>query len=57
MNTAETISKHYGTAHSNLDDDELMEEMEHIGAIVEGFKDTLGRLEFEAYRRHIPDSG
>jgi hypothetical protein len=47
----ETISKQYGTALSNLDDDELLAEMEHIGAIVEGFKDTLGRLEFEAYRR------
>jgi hypothetical protein len=47
----ETISKQYGTALSNLDDDELLEEMEHIGAIVEGFKDTLGRLEFEVYRR------
>ena len=47
----ETISKQYGTALSNLDDDELLAEMEHIGAIVEGFKSTLGRLEQEAYRR------
>ena len=35
----------------SLDDDELLAEMEHIGAILDGFKATLGRLEQEAYRR------
>ena len=53
----ETISEHYGIPEAILsewldgDDDELLASLEHIGAIVDGFKDTLGRLEFEAYRR------
>ena len=53
----ETISKQYGIPEAMLsawldgDDDELLASLEHIGAIVEGFKDTLGRLEFEVYRR------
>ena len=42
---------HYGEAHAHLSDDELLAEMEHIGAILDGFKATLGRLEQEAYRR------
>ena len=35
----------------SLDDDELLAEMEHIGAILEGFQNTFGHLEQEAYRR------
>ena len=45
------IDNHYGEAHGHLTDDELLAEMEHIGAILEGFKNTLGHLEQEAYRR------
>ena len=51
MTTSETIESHYVTAHAHLSDDELLAEMEHIGAILDGFKNTLGRLEQEAYRR------
>ena len=51
MTTSETIESHYVTAHAHLSDDELLAEMEHIGAILEGFKSTLGHLEQEAYRR------
>jgi len=51
MTTSETIQNHYGEAHAHLSDDELLAEMEHIGAILDGFKNTLGRLEQEAYRR------
>jgi hypothetical protein len=51
MTTSETIENHYGTAHAHLSDDELLAEMEHIGAVLDGFKNTLGRLEQEAYRR------
>ena len=51
MTTSETIENHYNAAHAHLDDDELLAEMEHIGAILEGFKNTLGHLEQEAYRR------
>ena len=51
MTTSETIENHYGEAHAHLSDDELLAEMEHIGAILDGFKNTLGRLEQEAYRR------
>jgi len=51
MTTSETIENHYGAAHAHLSDDELLAEMEHIGAVLEGFKATLGRLEQEAYRR------
>ena len=51
MTTSETIENHYGAAHAHLSDDELLAEMEHIGAILDGFKATLGRLEQEAYRR------
>ena len=51
MTTSETIQNHYGEAHAHLSDDELLAEMEHIGAILEGFKNTLGHLEQEAYRR------
>ena len=54
--TVETIQNHYdrlgaSAAHAHLPDDELLAEMEHIGAILDGFKATLGRLEQEAYRR------
>ena len=51
MTTSETIENHYGAAHGHLSDDELLAEMEHIGAILDGFKATLGHLEQEAYRR------
>ena len=51
MTTSETIENHYGTAHAHLSDDELLAEMEHIGAVLDGFKASLGRLEQEAYRR------
>jgi len=51
MTTSETIENHYGAAHGNLSDDELLAEMEHIGAVLDGFKATLGHLEQEAYRR------
>ena len=51
MTTSETIENHYGAAHAHLTDDELLAEMENIGAILDGFKATLGRLEQEAYRR------
>ena len=51
MTTSETIENHYGAAHAHLSDDELLAEMEHIGAILDGFKAILGRLEQEAYRR------
>ena len=45
------IDNHYGAIHAHLSDDELLAEMEHIGAILDGFKATLGHLELEAYRR------
>ena len=51
MTTSETIENHYGVAHAHLSDDELLAEMEHIGAILDGFKNTLGHLEMEVYRR------
>ena len=51
MTTAETIQNHYSEAHGHLSDDELLAEMEHIGAVLDGFKATLGHLEQEAYRR------
>ena len=51
MTTSETIENHYVTAHAHLSDDELLAEMEHIGAILDGFKNTLGHLEQETYRR------
>ena len=51
MTTSETIKDNYGTALGNLSDAELLAEMEHIGAILDGFKNTLGHLEQEAYRR------
>jgi len=51
MTTSETIENLYNAAHAHLDDDELLAEMEHIGAILDGFKNTLGHLEQEAYRR------
>jgi len=51
MTTSETIENHYVEAHAHLTDDELLAEMEHIGAILDGFKNTLGHLEQEAYRR------
>jgi len=51
MTTSETIENHYGAAHAHLTDDELLAEMEHIGAILDGFKNTLGHLEMEVYRR------
>ena len=49
MTTPETIENHYGEAHAHLSDDELLAEMEHIGAILDGFKNTLGHLEMEVY--------
>ena len=51
MTTSETIKNHYGEAHAHLSDDELLAEMEHIGAILDGFKATLGRLEMTAVHR------
>ena len=51
MTTSETIDNHYGAAHAHLSDDELLAEMEHIGAILDGFKATLGRLEMTAIHR------
>ena len=51
MTTSETIENHYSAAHAHLSDDELLAEMEHIGAVLDGFKNTLGRLQQEAYRR------
>ena len=51
MTTSETIENHYVTAHAHLSDDELLAEMEHIGAILEGFQNTFGHLEQEAYHR------
>ena len=51
MTTSETIENHYGEAHAHLSDDELLAEMEHIGAILDGFKATLGRLEMTAVHR------
>ena len=51
MTPSETIDQHYIAAHIDLNDDQLLAEMEHIGAILDGFKKTLGRLEQEAYRR------
>ena len=51
MTTSETIENHYGAAHAHLTDDELLAEMEHIGAILDGFKATLGHLELEAHHR------
>jgi len=50
MTTSETIENHYGAAHAHLTDDELLAEMENIGAILDGFKATLGRLEQRAYQ-------
>ncbi len=50
MTTSETIENHYGEAHGHLSDDELLTEMEHIGAILDGFKESLGRLEQRAYQ-------
>ena len=37
--------------HGKLTDDELLAEMENIGAILEGFKDTWDHLEYEVYQR------
>lgn len=34
-----------------LSDDELLAELEKIGALIDGFRGTLGRLEQEAFRR------
>ena len=51
MTTSETIENHYGAAHAHLTDDELLAEMEHIGAILDGCKATLGRLEMTAVHR------
>ena len=45
------IDNHYAAIHAHLTDDELLAEMEHIGAVLDGFKNTLGHLEQEAYRR------
>ena len=37
MTTSETIENHYGEAHAHLSDDELLAEMEHIGAVLEEY--------------------
>ena len=51
MSTQDIIGDHYAGPHSNLSDEELLSELEHITAIRDGFSDTLGRLEQEAFRR------
>ena len=51
MRTQDMISGHYAGPHSNLSDEELLSELEHITAIRDGLSDTLGRLEQEAFRR------
>ena len=57
MTTSETIKDYLyddtylKATHGHLSDDELLAQMEHIGAILDGFKNTLGHLEQEAYRR------
>jgi len=51
MTTSETIENHYSAVHGHLTDDDLLAEMEHINAILDGFRGTLGRLEQEAFRR------
>ena len=51
MSTQDIISGHYAGPHSNLSDEELLSELEHITAIRDGFSETLGRLEQEAFRR------
>ena len=51
MSTQDIISGHYAGPHSSLSDEELLSELEHITAIRDGFSDTLGRLEQEAFRR------
>ena len=50
MTTSETIENHKKPI-AHLSDDELLADMENIGAKLEGFKDTWGHLEQEAYRR------
>jgi len=37
--------------HAALTDAELLNQMEHIGALMDGYKAALGHLEQEAYRR------
>ena len=37
--------------HAALSDAELLDQMEHIGALMDGYKAALGHLEQEAYRR------
>ena len=49
MTTPETIETE--RPHGKLTDDELLAEMENIGAILEGFKDTWGHLEHEVFQR------
>ena len=51
MSTQDIIGDHYAGPHSNLSDEELLSELEHITAIRDGFSETLGRLEQEAFRR------
>ena len=51
MTTSETIESHYVTAHAHLSDDELLAEMENIGAVLEGLKNTWGHLEHEVFQR------
>ena len=51
MSTQDIIGGHYAGPHSSLSDEELLSELEHITAIRDGFSDTLGRLEQEAFRR------
>ena len=51
MSTQDMISGHYAGPHSSLSDEELLSELEHITAIRDGFSETLGRLEQEAFHR------
>lgn len=51
MSTQDIISGHYAGPHSSLSDEELLSELEHITAIRDGFSETLGRLEQEAFHR------
>ena len=37
--------------HGKLTDNELLAEMENIGAVLEGYEKTLGHLELEAHHR------
>jgi hypothetical protein len=51
MTTSETTESHYGAAYGHLSDQELLAEMEHLSAVLDGLKNTLGHLEMEAFHR------